>query len=80
MARKTKHPLVYLAVSPSMLATALSISPNVVAAAITAGELQVYTKGVARRILVCDAEQWIRKTWARGVPRATRKVVPHAED
>jgi hypothetical protein len=78
MPRRTKHPIVYVALSPAALATAVSIAPAVVAAAILAGELQVYTRGVARRILISDAENWIRNEWKRGVPRKQRKV-PHAE-
>jgi hypothetical protein len=78
MPRKTKQPVVYLALSPAALATACQIAPAVVAAAILNGELQVYTRGVARRILVSDAETWIRSQWKRGVPRKQRKL-SHAE-
>jgi hypothetical protein len=80
MPRKTKHPIVYLALSPAALATAVSVAPAVVHAAILAGELQVYTRGLARRILVSDAETWIRSQWARGVPKQKRKVVPNADE
>ena len=58
-----------------MLAVALGLSETTVHAAITAGELgPVYVKGAKRRILVSDAEQWVR-----GWKQQSKRGVSHAD-
>ncbi len=74
MARATKHPAVYLALSPAAVATAIGVHPTVVAKAIDAGELEVFQRGVARRILVSHVERWIL-SWSKA---AKRKRMSHA--
>ena len=63
MPRPTKHPAVFLALSPAATATALGISPAQIAAAIAAGDLIVRACGTKRRILVADIEHWVRRSW-----------------
>jgi hypothetical protein len=65
MPYKTKSPIVFIALSPNALATAISVQPKVIHAAILNGELKVYQRGLARRILVGEAEDWIRNHWAQ---------------
>jgi hypothetical protein len=77
MPAKQKHPVVFIALPPAALATACGISQRTVNSEILAGRLgPVFQLGLARRILVSDAEGWIR-TWKRAQPRK-RKAVPHA--
>jgi hypothetical protein len=65
MPAKQKHPVVYLALSPAMLATALGLKVDVIYGAIERNELgPVYVNGIKRRVLVSDAEQWVR-SWKR---------------
>jgi hypothetical protein len=76
MPRKTKSPIVYLALSPAMLAAAFDIAPRAVYAAIEAGHLEVrqLPGTVARRISVADAEVWFREHWIKATPRTKRTV------
>jgi predicted regulator of Ras-like GTPase activity (Roadblock/LC7/MglB family) len=75
MPSKQKHPVVYLALSPAMLATALGLHFQDIAEAIERGELgPVYVKGVKRRILVSDAERWLRSWEVSNAPRKKRKT------
>jgi hypothetical protein len=77
MPRKTKSPIVFLALSPSALATAIGVQPKVIHAAILRGELQVYQRGLARRVLVREAEDWIRNHWAQKTRKPRRAA--HAD-
>lgn len=79
MPRNNKFPIVYLALSPAMLAAALDVPPKHIYAAIEAGHLVVRTLAgtVARRIFIADAEIWFRDHWLKAAPRTKRKV-PHA--
>lgn len=63
MARRNLSPLFPIALSPAQLAQTLQIDPGVIYAAISAGELKVYQRGVARRVMVMDACLWIEKHW-----------------
>jgi hypothetical protein len=65
MPRRTA-PVVYLALSPTALAVAFDIEARHVYAAIEAGQLEVrkLPTGIARRILIRDAEKWFR-TWIK---------------
>lgn len=63
MPRQTKHPIVYLALSPAALAGALGLEPRVIHEAILLGHLTPRQIGSKRRIWVGDAEQWFRKHW-----------------
>jgi hypothetical protein len=65
MPRKTKHPVVFIALSPAALATAIGVRPDVIYDAILRGELKVYQRGLARRVLVSECEEWIRNQWAQ---------------
>jgi hypothetical protein len=81
MPARTKNPIVFLALSPSALATAFDIAPRHVYDAITRGHLEVrQLEGtIARRILVSDAERWYRDHWLNVAPRhAKKKDGPHA--
>lgn len=69
---KNKHVHAYIAMSPDALANACMIPTRKVREAILAGRLQVYQHGQHRRILISDAEAWIRD-WTR-----TKKEVPNA--
>jgi hypothetical protein len=73
MPRVTKHPDVFLALSPAATATALGIRPDEVADAIDDGSLPVFVKGIKRRILTADIEQWVR-SWPQIKPKKER---PH---
>jgi hypothetical protein len=56
-----------IALSPEALASALGMGdPRHVRNAIKTGELPVYERGKARRILVEDAVRWIKTYWKRG--------------
>jgi hypothetical protein len=63
MPRITKNPVVFLALSPAALATALGISTKQVADAILLGYLPVHALGTKRRIWIADAEKWFRTHW-----------------
>jgi hypothetical protein len=67
MPRRTKNPVVFLALSPNALAVAFGIAPRNIYAAIAAGQLEVRSLPgtVARRVLVADAEKWFRKFWIK---------------
>jgi excisionase family DNA binding protein len=67
MPRVTKHPHAFLAMSPDALANAIGVSTRKVRDAILAGALPVYQNGTQRRILISDAEAWVR-SWHRKVP------------
>jgi hypothetical protein len=74
MPAPAKHPRVFLALSPSALATAFCIQPRHVYQAIARGELEVRTlEGtMARRILVSDAEIWFRTHWLKANTRKSK--------
>ena len=76
MPRPQKNPVVYLALSPAMLATALGLSTAVVYEAIASGALgPIYVKGVKRRILVSDAERWVRSWKQATAPKQMKRKV-----
>jgi len=52
-----------VAVSPARLAECLGITRREVYEAIKDDLLASYQKGVKRRILICDAIEWVRNTW-----------------
>ena len=58
--KKNKHVHCYVAMSPDALANACMIPTRKVRDAIVAGILPVYRSGTQRRILISDAEAWIR--------------------
>jgi hypothetical protein len=60
MPRKIKSLPCIIAMSPNMLAAACGISQEKVRAAVLAGILPVYSSGNQKRILVSDAEAFIR--------------------
>jgi hypothetical protein len=68
MPRKTKSPVVYLALSPAMLACAFDVAPAKIYDAIEAGHLEVrrLPGTIARRIFIADAEKWYREHWLKG--------------
>jgi hypothetical protein len=66
MPRQTKHPIVYLSLSPAALANAMTIPSRKVYEAILAGHLTVHQHGMHRRIWIGDAEEWFRKHWKPG--------------
>jgi hypothetical protein len=74
MARKRKHSVVQIAMSPFACADACSVSyERTILPAIAAGELPVFTNPrgkSARRILVSDLERWIRATWSQQLKRS----------
>lgn len=74
MPRVTKTPVVYLALSPAAVATAIGVRPEVVKEAISANVLPVYVKGIKRRVLIADVEAWVR-SWPKAV--AKKRNVPH---
>ncbi len=63
MARQSRTPLFPIALSPAMLAASVHISPDVVYRAIKNGELRVFRRGLARRILIMEAVFWIERYW-----------------
>jgi len=77
MPRKVKHPLVYVALSPTALATAFGIDTRHIYAAITMGQLEVrhLPGSVARRIWIADAERWYREHWLPAKPKQRKKDV-----
>lgn len=76
MGRRTKNPIVFLALSPASVATALNIHPSKVTAGIKSNALKVYVSGIQSRVLVSDVERWVR-SWPQRKKRK-RKVIPHA--
>jgi len=52
-----------VALSPAALADALQISRRKIDAAIRFEGLPVYRSGLARRVLIEDACDWIRRAW-----------------
>ena len=77
MSRKRPTPILFLAISPGMVATCCDVSERTVYAAIEKGQLgPVYQIGLKRRILVSDCENWIRTHWKKATPR---KRSPHAK-
>lgn len=54
-----------IALSPSGLALALGVRREKVLEAIRDGELIAYDHGKARRVLVVDAVEWVRKHWSK---------------
>ncbi len=75
MPRKRKFSVVQIAVSPLAAADACNCSyEHVILPAVLAGEIPVYTKGSARRILIEDLVKWVRETWST---QQTRKAVPN---
>jgi hypothetical protein len=75
MPRITKRPVCFIALSPAAIATAIGVKPQIVYDAILSGELgPVYQRGLARRILISNAEQWMRDTWKKAKPKAARKT------
>ena len=76
MPRPQKSPVVFVALSPAMLATAFQIAPRNIYAAIEAGHLRVcHLPGtVARRIWLGDAEKWFREHWLSAKPIKSRRV------
>jgi hypothetical protein len=76
MPRISKRPILYLALSPAAVANALCIRDDEVAEAIESGTLPVHVKGIKRRILIADVEQWVR-SWPAPKQRKPRKVPDH---
>ncbi|MGB9118795.1 helix-turn-helix domain-containing protein [Bradyrhizobium sp.] len=74
MSRVTQNPVVYLALSPSAVATALGIRADEVANAINDGLLPVFVMGIKRRVLCSDIERWVR-SWPKAV--AKKRTVPN---
>lgn len=75
MPRVTKNPIVYLALSPAAVATAIGVRPEVVKDAIAEGKLIVRRIGVKRRIAVFGdggVQQWF-ESWPQ-VFKPKRKV------
>lgn len=68
---------VFISLSPNALAAAVDVHPRVISKAIFEGKLgPVYQQGAARRILISDAEKWIRDHWAKNKARKSRKSKP----
>jgi hypothetical protein len=67
MPRRTKNPVVFLALSPNALATAFGIHVRNIYQAIADEKLEIRSLPgtVARRILVSDAERWFRRYWIK---------------
>jgi hypothetical protein len=55
-----------IALSPASLAAALDVDRRKIDHGIKFEGLPIYQHGAARRILVCDAVDWIRRTWKKG--------------
>lgn len=64
--RVRKFRLFPIALSPASLAAALDVDRRKIDHAIRFEGLEVFQHGNARRILVEDAVEWIRRTWKRG--------------
>jgi excisionase family DNA binding protein len=60
MGRPRKNALYPVAIAPSRAAECLGLHRSKIDAAVRAGDLRVYTLGLARRILVCDLIEWVR--------------------
>jgi hypothetical protein len=65
MPQKNKHVHCYIALSPDALANACDIPTRKIHDAIAAGILPIYASGTQRRILISDAEAWIRAYWTK---------------
>ncbi|HLZ06268.1 MAG TPA: helix-turn-helix domain-containing protein [Bradyrhizobium sp.] len=74
MPRVSKHPVVYLALSPAATATALGIRPERVRDAIEKGEISIRQIGAKKRLLVSDIETWVR-SWRQPTKRQSRRKV-----
>lgn len=61
--RQRITPLFPIAVAPVRLSECIGVHRKVIDRAVNAGELRIYEKGKARRILVEEAVQWIKTTW-----------------
>jgi hypothetical protein len=66
MPRIRKKPMWPIALSPAAAAECLGIPRQTVMDAVKNLELQVFQKGLARRILTLDLEKWVRETWKKG--------------
>ncbi len=79
MPRRTKHPVVILALSPAALATAFGMSPRLIYSEIAAERLTVrqLPGSKARRISVAQAQHWFENYWVPAKPYTKRKA-PHA--
>lgn len=55
-----------IALSVDALAEALGVHRRLLLAAVRAGELPVYQLGTKRRVLVCDAVEYVRTYWKKG--------------
>ena len=87
MPRKHSPPIVYLALSPAMVAASFGIPARSVYAEIENGRLIVRTLpgSRARKVFVGPADQpgtvefWARTYWIQAPPRKPRKIrkVPH---
>jgi hypothetical protein len=73
MPYRQKKPVPMTAMSPSMLATSLKIDQRHVAEGIISGALPVFQKGLSRRILLSDAERWVRGWKTAPAPKQKRK-------
>lgn len=65
MPRRRLSPLFPIAVSPAELADQLGVRLEVISAAIKNGSLECFKHGLARRVLVEDAVEFVRKNWER---------------
>ena len=74
MPRKTKQPILYLALSPAALACAMTIPPRKIYEAVLLGHLPVRQNGMHRRILISDAERWMREHWQPANPVKSRRA------
>jgi hypothetical protein len=63
--KKNLHPI---ALSPSALADSIGVDRAVISLAIKMGELVVFQRGLARRILTADAIAWVRNWKAAPLP------------
>jgi hypothetical protein len=63
--RERRTSLFPVAVSPAKLADSIGMKRAVVADAIKNDLLPCYQKGLKRRVLICDAVEWIRNRWER---------------
>jgi len=79
MPRHSKHALFPIALSPAALAQSLGVAPSVVYEAVRKGELKIYQRGLARRVLVLDACLWVEKYWDDVTGKPKRKS-QHTEE
>ena len=63
--RERRTALFPIAVSPARLADCIGMKRAVVDDAIRNDLLPCYQKGLKRRVLICDAVEWIKNTWER---------------